>query len=215
MKTEREILEIAFQMFLEKGFSEVSTNEIIRKAGLTKGGFYYSFRSREELDRKVIDHYLKPFSMFAVCDMKKCWDKRHEHSTEWLLWNGFFQPLCFENYEKWVGREIPFSKFYFLLHEGMKKFPELIEANRTFAAERKEYLRAILERGQERGEILKTINLENYITMILAMQDGILALKLLDNSIDDAEKYAMIQKEIWKEIAYDGFANGGVISAVS
>ena len=136
MKTEKEILEIAFQMFLEKGFSEVSTNEIIREAGLTKGGFYYSFRSREELDRKVIDHYLKPFSMFAVCDMKKCWDKRHEHSTEWLLWNGFFQPLCFENYEKWVGGEIPFSKFYFLLHEGMKKFPEVIADSRAFTAEK-------------------------------------------------------------------------------
>ena len=41
MKTEQEILELAFLLFLEKGFSEVSTNEIIREAGLTKGGFYY------------------------------------------------------------------------------------------------------------------------------------------------------------------------------
>lgn len=47
MKTENEILEIAFLLFLEKGFSEVSTNELIRAAGLTKGGFYYSFKSRE------------------------------------------------------------------------------------------------------------------------------------------------------------------------
>ena len=43
MKTEYEILEMAFAMFLEKGFSEVSTNELIREAGLTKGGFYYVF----------------------------------------------------------------------------------------------------------------------------------------------------------------------------
>ena len=35
MKTENEILEIAFLLFLEKGFSEVSTNELIRAAGLT------------------------------------------------------------------------------------------------------------------------------------------------------------------------------------
>ncbi|MBR5269822.1 MAG: helix-turn-helix transcriptional regulator, partial [Anaerotignum sp.] len=45
LKTEHEILEMAFDMFLEKGFSEVSTNEIIREAGLTKGGFYYYFKS--------------------------------------------------------------------------------------------------------------------------------------------------------------------------
>ena len=49
MKTENEILEIAFLLFLEKGFSEVSTNELIRAAGLTKGGFYYSFNSRDDL----------------------------------------------------------------------------------------------------------------------------------------------------------------------
>ena len=54
MKTEHEILEMAFAMFLEKGFSEVSTNELIREAGLTKGGFYYCFKSREDLDQRVV-----------------------------------------------------------------------------------------------------------------------------------------------------------------
>ena len=55
MKTENEILEIAFLLFLEKGFSEVSTNELIRAAGLTKGGFYYSFKSRDDLVQQVLD----------------------------------------------------------------------------------------------------------------------------------------------------------------
>ncbi len=219
MKTEKEILEIAFQMFLEKGFSEVSTNEIIREAGLTKGGFYYSFRSREELDRKVIEHYLKPFFTAALQEMRRCWESRQELSTEQLLWKGFFQPMSFERYRKWIGQEVPFRNFYFLLYEGMKKFPEVIADSRAFTTEKENCLRNILKRGQDRGEILETIDLENYITMILAMQDGILALKLLDDAIDDIEKYAMIQKQIWKEIscctAYGRFANGGVTSAVS
>ena len=61
MKTENEILEIAFLLFLEKGFSEVSTNELIRAAGLTKGGFYYSFKSRDDLDQQVVEKYIRPF----------------------------------------------------------------------------------------------------------------------------------------------------------
>ena len=61
MKTENEILEIAFLLFLEKGFSEVSTNELIRAAGLTKGGFYYSFKSRDDLDQQVVENrFLEP-----------------------------------------------------------------------------------------------------------------------------------------------------------
>ncbi len=55
--------------------------------------------------------------------------------------------------------------------------------------------------------------------MILAMQDGILALKVLDDGIDDEEKYRKIQKQVWAEIAapeaQEGFADGGVASAVS
>ena len=39
MKTEHHILQTAFRLFLEKGFADVSTNEIIREAGTTKGGF--------------------------------------------------------------------------------------------------------------------------------------------------------------------------------
>ena len=61
LKTENEILEIAFLLFLEKGFSEVSTNELIRAAGLTKGGFYYSFKSRDDLDQQVVEKYIRPF----------------------------------------------------------------------------------------------------------------------------------------------------------
>lgn len=219
MKTEKEILEIAFQMFLEKGFSEISTNEIIREAGLTKGGFYYSFKSREELDRKVIEHYLKPFFVVALQQMQLCWENRHELSAQQMLWKGFFEPMCFERYQKWLGEDVPFRNFYFLLYEGMKKFPEVIADSRAFAAEKAAFLRKILKRGQERGEILETIDMENYTTMILAMQDGILALKLLDDTIDDKEKYAMIQEQIWKEFSFrtehGRVANGGVMSAVS
>ena len=61
--------------------------------------------------------------------------------------------------------------------------------------------------------------MESHITMILAMQDGILALKVLDDGIDDEEKYRKIQKQVWAEIAapeaQEGFADGGVASAVS
>ena len=49
MKTELNILQTAFRLFLGKGFSDISTNEIIREAGTTKGGFYYCFNSREDL----------------------------------------------------------------------------------------------------------------------------------------------------------------------
>ena len=219
MKTEDAILEMAFAMFLEKGFSEVSTNELIRETGLTKGGFYYSFKSREDLDQRVVEKYIHPFFTRPVEKMQEAWErKRQDISTEELLWHGFFMPQRFINYQRGIGREIAFRNFYFLLYESMKKFPEVGGYFKEFNSQKGEILRRILERGQMRGEIGKTIDLENYVTMILAMQDGILALKVLDDGIDDEEKYKNIQKQMWRDISTESneaYRDGGVTSAVS
>ena len=219
MKTEHEILEMAFAMFLEKGFSEVSTNELIREAGLTKGGFYYSFKSREDLDQRVVEKFIHPFFTKPVEKMQEAWEeKRQDIPTGELLWHGFFMPQRFINYQRGIGREIAFRNFYFLLYESMKKFPEVGGYFKEFNSQKGEILRRILERGQMRGEIGKTIDLENYVTMILAMQDGILALKVLDDGIDDEEKYKNIQKQMWRDISTESneaYRDGGVTSAVS
>ena len=219
MKTEHEILEMAFAMFLEKGFSEVSTNELIREAGLTKGGFYYVFKSREDLDQRVVEKYIHPFFNLPIENMQQAWeDKRQDVSTEELIWSGFFQPQRFVNYQEKIGKEISFRNFYFLLYESVKKFPEVNKYFKECNDKKGELLHRILERGQMRGEVTRNLDLENYVTMILAMQDGILALKVLDDGIDDEEKYKNIQKQMWRDISaesYEKYTDGGVTSAVS
>ena len=219
MKTEQEILELAFAMFLEKGFSEVSTNELIRETGLTKGGFYYSFKSREDLDHRVIEKYIRPYFALPVAQMQKAWEEKEADTpTEVLLWKCFFLPQRFREYQKEIGKEIPFRDFYFLLYEGMKKFPEVAAYHRTYNTQKGELLQRILKRGQLRGEVKKGLELDSVLTMILAMQDGILALKMLDDSIDEEEKYRKIQDQMWKDISTEEireYLDGGVKSAVS
>ena len=219
VKTEKEILDIAFHLFLEKGFSGVSTNEIIREAGLTKGGFYYSFKSREDLDTRVIETYIRPYFVLPEEKMEKIWqEKQADTPTGVLLWCGFFQPQRFINYKEKFGQDIVFKDFYFLLHEGMKKFPEVIRYSMEYTSKKESCLRRILERGVARGELAPETEWGNYITMILALQDGILALKVLDDTIDDEEKYKNIQKQMWKEISQEGlaqYADGGMKHAVS
>lgn len=219
MKTENEILDLAFHMFLEKGFSAVSTNELIRETGLTKGGFYYAFKSREDLDHRVIEKYLKGFFRLQAEGMQQVWeDSGRDIPTEELLWKGFFHPMEFSNYQKNVGADVLFRNFYFLLYESMKKFPDVLAAFQTHAGQKEENLRRILERGQQRGEIRRDIDLEDAITNIITMQGGILALMVLDDKINEGEKYQYIMRQMWKGISTkksDAYKDGGVISAVS
>lgn len=54
-RRKKELLQIAYQMFIEKGYDNTSIDEIIAKAGIAKGTYYYYFPSKEATLEAVID----------------------------------------------------------------------------------------------------------------------------------------------------------------
>jgi TetR/AcrR family transcriptional repressor of nem operon len=50
------ILEVAGQLFREKGFDAVSVAEVMKAAGLTHGGFYGHFDSKDDLIAQALCH---------------------------------------------------------------------------------------------------------------------------------------------------------------
>ena len=53
-KRKLELLQIAYKMFLTRGYENTSVDEIIETAGIAKGTFYYYFQSKEQLLEEVI-----------------------------------------------------------------------------------------------------------------------------------------------------------------
>ena len=53
-KRRRELLEIAYRMFLSQGYENTSVDEIIEAAGIAKGTYYYYFQSKEQMLEAVI-----------------------------------------------------------------------------------------------------------------------------------------------------------------
>jgi len=53
--TRRRILDVAARHFLERGYSGVSLNEIIRDSGVTKGGLYFHFSSKADLALEALE----------------------------------------------------------------------------------------------------------------------------------------------------------------
>jgi AcrR family transcriptional regulator len=45
----KELLDAALELFYESGYDNTSINDIINKVGVTKGAFYYHFKSKEEV----------------------------------------------------------------------------------------------------------------------------------------------------------------------
>ena len=53
-RSRRAILDAAAPIFAERGYEAASLNEIILASGLTKGGFYFHFRSKRDLALAVL-----------------------------------------------------------------------------------------------------------------------------------------------------------------
>ena len=54
----RRILDVASRLFREKGFDAVSVSEVMKAAGLTHGGFYGHFSSKDDLVAETVGHVL-------------------------------------------------------------------------------------------------------------------------------------------------------------
>jgi TetR/AcrR family transcriptional regulator, transcriptional repressor for nem operon len=72
-ETRQKILESARRLFNKSGFSEVSIDEIMENAGLTRGGFYRHFVNKDEL-------YAEAVRRFLCADAPKPWQGKTDRS---------------------------------------------------------------------------------------------------------------------------------------
>lgn len=64
-KRKKELLKIAYEMFLTQGYENTSVDEIIEKAQIAKGTYYYHFQSKEQMLEEVIDMMIDSESEMA------------------------------------------------------------------------------------------------------------------------------------------------------
>jgi AcrR family transcriptional regulator len=56
--SQEKIMEAAMELFSKKGYQATSINDIVKKAGVSKGLLYHYFDSKEALLRDMVDHFL-------------------------------------------------------------------------------------------------------------------------------------------------------------
>jgi TetR/AcrR family transcriptional repressor of nem operon len=57
-KTRERILDFAYEAIVEKGFAATSIEELVEAAGITKSGFFYHFRDKNDMARQLFDRFL-------------------------------------------------------------------------------------------------------------------------------------------------------------
>lgn len=61
MESKEHILSIAFKLFFQKGYKEVTMSDLVKESGLSKGAFYHYFSSKEELYNHSMEMFINNF----------------------------------------------------------------------------------------------------------------------------------------------------------
>ena len=114
------ILEVSFNLFLQKNFKEVTMQEIVEKTGLSKGAFYHYFKSKEQVFEEVINHYytdyiISDYSIFSQTSLVQ-----------------FYTDVLLERKRKVTNSKMMdtnedkvfTSNHYFLIFDAMKLLPD-------------------------------------------------------------------------------------------
>jgi len=57
-RTRARILDVAYDAIVHKGFAATSIDELVEAAGITKSGFFYHFKDKNDLARQLLERFL-------------------------------------------------------------------------------------------------------------------------------------------------------------
>ncbi|MCG8570930.1 MAG: TetR/AcrR family transcriptional regulator [Spirochaetes bacterium] len=189
-ETKDKILKSAFKLFLKKGFTDVTINEIISKARITKGGFFYYFKSKDQLLFEVIDEYI-----FTITDSftQKIQTLAGSSKDKLQLFFEALPGIEGELQKKLGDKRITYRAFYLLLMEGVKKFDFFNERITVYHDKLRQGIVKIINDGKKEGSIAKAVNTEIMAQHIIASSEGILLLWTVTDEID----LQMMSKEMF------------------
>ena len=200
MNTKDKIMQDAFELMLSKKCVDLSVNDIIKELKLTKGGFYYYFRSRDDLMNQIIENLmlesakevLRNVVSSVYCDLSV---KERLESLFYIIPRAAFK--CEEGNKRFYDIKNYLLVFYGLLD----KYPLLADGYKKIYEQNASYIKEILDDGIERGVIKDRVNSEFYSHMFLAIRDGILTLNMIDSNVDIEEKLKVSFETVWNDMA--------------
>lgn len=197
MDTKQRIIKTALRIFLEKGYERTSLRQIASETGITKGGIYHYFESKEHLFRDTL--------RFITSEMEK-WSTSRFHSVRSArdMLESLFGSIrsMKETFAHIVGEGVrphPYSFIEILINAARRDEGVRREMETTYSRTRNE-IKEILVKAQDAGEIRGDTDCEALALEITALIEGLLLLSVLDETVDLDAAGDRIQQNIWAMI---------------
>lgn len=167
------ILHKAFELIYVKGYQTTSIDDIIATTQVTKGAFYYHFKTKDEMGLAIINEVLKPTLARSFIE-----PLQGEQDPLNAIYN-LMDSLLMKNEFLKVEYGCPASNF---TQEMTPWNSEFNKALNELTREWTEAITATIERGKKSGVIRKEVNAKQVTTFVMSGYWGIRNLGKLENS---------------------------------
>ena len=140
-ETRRRILEVAAEAFADRGYAGTSVNDVLKASGVTKGGFYFHFPSKEVLALAALRHKQEQWTAAVMAAVL-----RHARAIDQL--SAIVDALCDQHERDRACRAVNR-----LSTELGDEHPELRPQLGTQLTTWMDIVASIIRKGQDEGEI--------------------------------------------------------------
>jgi AcrR family transcriptional regulator len=164
-----DIIEAAINEFLEKGYENTSMDSIAKRAGLTKGGLYYHFKSKDDILIKANEGFMMPI---------------YKMMNEAILLNSSIEGLTtyIKNYlTHWHTHPKELS-FVFLTFMKTLTNDKITNIYNGYTVQYINFFEALYRKGIENNEF-KSVPAKAAACALMSALDGIIGYIVLDNTI--------------------------------
>jgi len=187
--TKNNIIIAALRLFLLRGYRNVSLVDVGNEIGITKGGIYHYFGSKEELFHSVIDYLFDHFGVrYAELFAK---EKSFREILKFML--GGEQEAYMERLLNLKHGDYRANHASIAL-EIMHNFPKIQDRIDHGHLQLRNTITEKLQIAQETGEIRSDLDAEILATMVLSISCG---LNILGHNLNTPTMHQQIIDSIW------------------
>ncbi len=181
------IIEQAANLFNKQGYAGTSMDDILQATGLSKGGIYGNFKSKEEIALAAFDHAVQLVSQ----EISRRTKQRPHVLDKLRAVVEFYHDRMFSPP---VEGGCPLQNTAI---EADDSNPALRERVQQAIAEWAERIRFVLQRGVERGEVCPDADLQAFTVQFIATLEGAIMLSRLYRNID---YYNLVSTQLFQMI---------------
>ncbi|MCD0478259.1 TetR/AcrR family transcriptional regulator [Chryseobacterium sp. LC2016-29] len=171
--TRQNILQKAFELIYTNGYQTTSVDEIIATTQVTKGAFYYHFKTKDEMGLAIINERMRP--TFKNTFIEPFQSDVNPLDTIYNL----MHHLLMENEDLKVEYGCPASNF---TQEMAPWNIEFTKALNELSLEWEKAMIGAIEKGKENGKIKYDINAKEITVFVMSGYWGVRNLGKLENS---------------------------------